>query len=290
MIILLTGGTGSFGQAFVARHQHRHTIRVFSRGELAQAEMQAFYREADLRFFIGDVRDRDRLARAAKGVDLIVHAAALKHVPACEYNPFEAVLTNVVGAQNVADVAGDARVIGISSDKAVYPVNTYGMTKALQEKILSGMGHTIVRYGNVLDSRGSVTEMFRTQARQGLLRITDPRMTRFWLTQDQAQDLVEEAIVTDRDGLIVPRVPSARVADVARAMYPALPYEVIGPRPGEKMHETLLTEEENDGVEYRSDTNPDFYTIGQLRSLVRPSPEGDPAPMSDPLEAVHPVA
>ncbi len=279
--ILITGGTGSFGNAFVKRHQANHTIRVFSRGELAQSRMQVEY--PDVKFFIGDVRDKDRLARAAKGVDLIVHAAALKQVPACEYNPSEAVATNVMGAQNIVDVA-DCRVIGISTDKAVYPVNTYGMTKALAEKVLGVQGATIVRYGNVIDSRGSVTEVFRTQAATGELRITHPEMTRFWLTQDQAQDLVEEAM-NGKTGLLVPRVPSARVTDLASAMYPDLPQRVVGMRAGEKLHESLLTAEEaEDGCEYRSDSNPEWYSRDDLCRLVGKGPVLDPPRDQHPLE------
>jgi UDP-N-acetylglucosamine 4,6-dehydratase len=273
VIILLTGGTGSFGAAFVNRHSPNHTIRVFSRGELAQSRMQVEY--PDVKFFIGDVRDRDRLARAAKGADLIVHAAALKQVPACEYNPSEAVATNVTGTQNVCDVA-NCRVILISTDKAVQPQTTYGYTKALAEKIASIQGSTICRYGNVVDSRGSVTEVFRTQANTGELRITHPDMTRFWLTQDQAQDLVSEAM-DGRTGLMVPHVPSARVVDLAQAMYPDLPQRIVGIRAGEKIHETLLTQEEaEDGVEYRSDTNPLWYSTAQLRRLVGAPDAGDP--------------
>ncbi len=267
-VILLTGGTGSFGAAFVKRHQANHTIRVFSRGELAQSRMQAEY--PDVKFFIGDVRDRDRLARAAKGVDLVVHAAALKQVPACEYQPSEAVKTNVDGTQNVMDVA-NCRVILISSDKAVYPVNTYGMTKALAEKICRVQEGTVVRYGNVIDSRGSVTEVFRTQAATGGLKVTHPAMTRFWLTQDQAQDLVDEAM-NGRSGLLVPRVPSAYVVDLAKAMYPELPQRIVGMRAGEKLHETLLTAEENHGRAYTSDSNPEWYTTAQLRRLVGAGP------------------
>ncbi len=279
--ILLTGGTGSFGSAFVKRHQANHTIRVFSRGELAQSRMQVEY--PDCKYFIGDVRDRERVRRAAKGADLVVHAAALKQVPACQYNPSEAVATNVDGTQNVMDVA-DCRVILVSSDKAVYPVNTYGATKMLAEKITAVQEGTIVRYGNVIDSRGSVTEVFRTQAATGELRITDPQMTRFWLTQDQAQDLVEEAM-NGRTGLLVPRVPSAFVVDLALAMYPKLPQRVVGARAGEKLHETLLTmEEADDGREYRSDTNPQWFTRDELRRLVGAGPSLDPAGDQHPLE------
>ncbi len=279
--ILLTGGTGSFGAAFVKRHQANHTIRVFSRGELAQSRMQVEY--PDVKFFIGDVRDRERLKRAAKGVDLVVHAAALKQVPACEYNPSEATATNVTGTQNVMDVA-NCRVILISTDKAVYPVNTYGMTKALAEKICRVQEGTVVRYGNVIDSRGSVTEVFRTQAATGELHITDPQMTRFWLTQDQAQDLVEEAM-NGRTGLLVPRVPSARVTVLGEAMYPHLPQRFVGRRAGEKIHETLLTQEEaEDGLEYRSDTNPYWYSVYELRRLVGAGPPGDPEGDEHPLQ------
>ncbi len=267
-VILLTGGTGSFGAAFVKRHQANHTIRVFSRGELAQSRMQVEY--PDCKYFIGDVRDRERLKRASRGADLVVHAAALKQVPACEYNPSEAVATNVAGTQNVMDVA-DCRVILISSDKAVYPVNTYGMTKALAEKICRVQQGTVVRYGNVIDSRGSVTEVFRTQAATGELRITHPEMSRFWLTQDQAQDLVEEA-TNGQEGLLVPRVPSAYVTDLATAMYPDTPQRIVGMRAGEKLHETLLTSEENHGRAYTSDTNPDWYTPDELRRLVGAPP------------------
>jgi UDP-N-acetylglucosamine 4,6-dehydratase/5-epimerase len=254
VLILLTGGSGSFGEAFLARHHENHTIRVLSRGEHAQARLAETY--PDVKFFIGDIRDRDRVARAVKGVDLVVHAAALKGVGACEYNPSEAVATNVTGAQNVVDVAG-CRIIAISTDKAVYPVNTYGMTKALAEKIFRLGGATICRYGNVLDSQGSVTHAFRHQfQRWGELHITDRRMTRFFLTQTKAQELVEEAM-TGAEGLLVPRVPSARIVDLAEAMYPGFGAQVVGIRPGEKLHETLLTPEEaEDGIEFRSDTNP----------------------------------
>ncbi len=279
--ILLTGGTGSFGAAFVKRHQANHTIRVFSRGELAQSRMQVEY--PDVKFFIGDVRDRDRVARASRGADLVVHAAALKQVPACEYNPSEATATNVAGTQNVMDVA-ECRVILISSDKAVYPVNTYGMTKALAEKICRVQDGTVVRYGNVIDSRGSVTEVFRTQAATGELHITDPQMTRFWLTQDHAQDLVEEAM-SGRTGLLVPRVPSAYVVDLAHAMYPDIPQHVVGVRAGEKLHETLLTAEEaDDGCEYRSDSNPEWYSRADLETLVGAGPCHDTQGHKHPLE------
>ncbi len=265
--ILLTGGTGSFGAAFVKRHQANHTIRVFSRGELAQSRMQVEY--PDCKYLVGDVRDRDRLARAARGVDTIVHAAALKQVTACSYNPSEAVATNVLGTQNVIDVAGDTRVIVVSTDKAVQPQTTYGYTKALAEQIAQIQGATIVRYGNVLGSRGWVGESFRTQANTlGYLKITDARSTRFWMTQDQVQDLVEDAMAGNT-GLLVPRIPSALVVDLAQAMFPSLRQRVTGLRVGEKVHELLLSAEENGGVPYASNTNPVQLGPSELHALLQ---------------------
>ncbi len=265
--ILLTGGTGSFGAAFVKRHQANHTIRVFSRGELAQSRMQVEY--PDCKYLIGDVRDRERLARAAKGVDIVIHAAALKQVPACSYNPSEAVATNITGTQNVLDVAGNARVIVVSTDKAVQPQTTYGYTKALAENVAKVQGATIVRYGNVIGSRGWVGEAFETQANSlGYLKITDPQSTRFWMTQDQVQDLVEAAMA-GRTGLLVPRVASGLVVDLALALHPRTPQRIVGLRAGEKIHEILQTAEEAiDGVEYRSDTNPHQLDVEGLRRLV----------------------
>src|SRR5205814_1063095 len=203
--ILLTGGTGSFGNAFVRRVTEQWpsaTIRVYSRDELKQSEMVARYPEANLRYLIGDIRDRGRMTRAAQGADIIVHAAAMKQVPACEYNPFEAVRTNVLGAQHVVDAAIDAgvdKVVALSTDKAVNPVNLYGATKLCAEKIVvqgnayaaqSATRLSCVRYGNVVGSRGSVVPVFVEQARNGRITITDERMTRFWITLDQAVDLV----------------------------------------------------------------------------------------------------
>ncbi len=282
-VILLTGGTGSFGAAFVKRHQANHTIRVFSRGELAQSRMQVEY--PDLKMFIGDVRDRDRLARAAKGVDLIVHAAALKQVEACSYNPSEAVATNVMGTQNVLDAAGSTRVIVVSTDKAVQPQTTYGYTKALAENVARIHEATIVRYGNVLGSRGWVGEAFSSQANSlGYLKITDPQSTRFWMTQDQVQDLVEAAMA-GRTGLLVPRVASGLVVDLALALHPRTPQRIVGLRAGEKIHEILQTAEEApDGIEYRSDTNPHRIGVDQLRRLVGAGPPLNPQGNEHPLE------
>lgn len=259
--ILLTGGTGSFGGAFVDRVTAAWpdaVIRVFSRDELKQSEMRARVGEEQLRFLIGDVRDRDRLFRAAQGVDIMVHAAAMKQVPACEYNPFEAVRTNIVGAQNVVDAAIDAgvpKVLAISTDKAVNPVNLYGATKLCAEKIFvqgnAYAAHSVarfacVRYGNVVGSRGSVVPLFSKQAEEGLLTITDERMTRFWITLDQSVDLVLFALQRMAGGeVFIPKIPSMRVVDLAEAMAPHVPHQIIGIRPGEKLHEVLLTSDES---------------------------------------------
>lgn len=259
--ILLTGGTGSFGNAFVdllLRDYDDVTIRVFSRDELKQSELRSRLGDDRLRYFIGDVRDRRRLLRASEGADLIVHAAAMKQVPACEYNPFEAVQTNVVGAQNVVDAAIDAgvpKVVALSTDKAVNPVNLYGATKLCAEKIIvqgnayaaqSQTRLVCVRYGNVVGSRGSVVPLFRKQlAETGRLTITDTRMTRFWITLPQAVELVLLAIERGVGGeIFIPKIPSMKVVDLADAMAPGVPRDVIGIRPGEKLHELLLTSDE----------------------------------------------
>jgi UDP-N-acetylglucosamine 4,6-dehydratase/5-epimerase len=259
--ILLTGGTGSFGNAFVRRVTEQWpsaTIRVYSRDELKQSEMQARFGDADLRWLIGDIRDRGRMTRAAQGADIIIHAAAMKQVPACEYNPFEAVRTNVLGAQHVVDAAIDAgvpKVVALSTDKAVNPVNLYGATKLCAEKIIvqgnayaaqSETRLSCVRYGNVVGSRGSVVPLFERQAAEGRLTITDERMTRFWITLDQAVDLVLYALDNMKGGeVFIPKIPSMRVTDLADAMAPGTPREVIGIRPGEKLHELLLTSDES---------------------------------------------
>ena len=259
--ILLTGGTGSFGNRFIDRTLAEWpdiTVRVFSRDELKQSEMRERHGDANLRFVLGDVRDRNRLMRAAQGVDYLVHAAAMKQVPACEYNPFEAVQTNVIGAQNVVDAAIDAgvrRVIALSTDKAVNPVNLYGATKLCAEKIIvqgnayaaqSQTRLACVRYGNVVGSRGSVVPVFVRQAAEGRLTITDERMTRFWITLDQSVDLVLFALEHATGGeIFIPKIPSMKVDDLADAMAPGIPRDVIGIRPGEKLHEVLLTTDES---------------------------------------------
>lgn len=258
--ILITGGTGSFGKHFckiMLEKYHPKVIRIYSRDELKQHEMRQKFGEEKLRYFIGDVRDVDRLRRAMEGVDIVIHAAALKQVPACEYNPFEAVKTNIHGAHNVIDAAIDAgvkKVIALSSDKAVNPVNLYGATKLCSDKIFihgnsyAGQKRTrfsCVRYGNVIGSRGSVIPLFIQQKKDGKITITDERMTRFWLTLDQAVELVINALCLMQGGeIFVPKIPSMKVTDLAKAVAPECEIEVIGIRPGEKVHEVLITEED----------------------------------------------
>lgn len=235
------------------------SVRIFSRDELKQSEVQSrFYDDDRLRCLLGDVRSAERLALATRGVDIIVHAAALKQVPACEYNPFEAVQTNVVGAQNVVTAAISNQVpltIGLSTDKAVNPVNLYGATKLAAEKIITQANayagklpvrFSCVRYGNVVGSRGSVVPIFVRQAPTGTVTITDERMTRFWITLQQAVDFVIEGIATMGGGeVFVPRIPSMRVVDVAEAIAPGAEQRMIGIRPGEKLHELLITSDES---------------------------------------------
>src|SRR5436309_2780758 len=259
--ILLTGGTGSFGNAFIRRVTAQFpdaVIRVYSRDELKQSELRARFGDDRLRFLIGDVRDRGRMTRAAQGSDVVVHAAAMKQVPACEYNPFEAVRTNVLGAQHVVDAAIDAgvdKVVALSTDKAVNPVNLYGATKLCAEKIVvqgnayaaqSRTRLSCVRYGNVVGSRGSVVPLFRARADGGRITITDERMTRFWITLPGAVDLVLYALEHLTGGeIFIPKIPSMRVVDLAEAVAPGVPREVVGIRPGEKLHEVLLTDDES---------------------------------------------
>jgi UDP-N-acetylglucosamine 4,6-dehydratase (inverting) len=267
--VLLTGGTGSFGHAFVARMQRDSNcvIRVFSRDEHKQAELREQHGHDRLRYLVGDVRDRDRLVRAARGVDVVIHAAAMKQVPACEYNPFEAVQTNVIGAENVVSASIDCGVpvvVALSTDKAVNPVNLYGATKLCAEKIVvqgnsyASGGSTrlcCVRYGNVAGSRGSVVPLFRRQRDAGELTLTDERMTRFWITLDESVDLVLHAIGHSVGGeVFVPRVASVRLVDLAEAIAPGTPRRVVGIRPGEKLHEVLVTSDESRHAVQRDDT------------------------------------
>jgi len=260
-VILVTGGTGSFGQKFteiVLREHNPKTIRIFSRGELLQWEMQRkFNNDPRLRFFIGDVRDRERVYRAMDSVDIVVHAAALKQIPACEYNPIEAVKTNINGAINVIDAAIDSgveKVMAISTDKAAHPVNLYGATKLVAEKLfIQGNSYvgprkarfSCVRYGNVIGSRGSVVPLFLEQRKGNEITITDERMTRFWLTLEQGVCFVIDCIGRMQGGeVFVPKVPSMRVIELADVIAPKALRKVTGIRPGEKLHEALLQEEE----------------------------------------------
>lgn len=313
-VVLLTGGTGSFGRAFIDKvlSESTGTIRVFSRDEYKQSELREVHGAERLRFMVGDVRDRERLVRAAQGADVVVHAAAMKQVPACEYNPFEAVQTNVVGAENVVSAAIDTgvpRVVALSTDKAVNPVNLYGATKLCAEKIVvqgnayAADGPTrlcCVRYGNVAGSRGSVLPLFLRQREAGEISITDERMTRFWITLPETVELVLHAVDHTRGGeVFVPRIPSMRVVDLAEAVAPGVPRTVVGIRPGEKLHEVLITADEarhtvqrddvyvvipehqwwggdgwddgkplDDDFVFSSLTNDRFLTVDELRAMV----------------------
>ncbi|MEM7540325.1 MAG: UDP-N-acetylglucosamine 4,6-dehydratase (inverting) [Pseudomonadota bacterium] len=255
--ILVTGGTGSFGKAFVARllaGQRPRRLIVFSRDELKQYEMQQRFDEDCMRYFIGDVRDSARLSQAMKGVDYVVHAAALKQVPAAEYNPMECVRTNINGAENVAQaaIANDVKkVVALSTDKAANPINLYGATKLASDKIFvaannmsgaAGARFSVVRYGNVVGSRGSVVPLFKRLVADGAtkLPITDERMTRFWITLEQGVDLVLNAFEWMYGGeVFVPKIPSVRLTDLAESVAPGIGFETIGLRPGEKLHEVL---------------------------------------------------
>ena len=313
--VLVTGGTGSFGRKLIDVLLGRHepeAVRVFSRDELKQSELRRDLDDERMRYLIGDVRDLPRLTRAMRGVDVVVHAAALKQVPACEYNPFEAVQTNVIGAENIvsAAIANDVPLtMALSSDKAVNPVNLYGATKLCAEKIVT-QGNTYaadsparfasVRYGNVVGSRGSVIPLFKAQAPTGVVTVTDERMTRFWITLEQAVDFVIDCMGRMGGGeVFVPRLPSMRVVDVANILAPDAEQRVIGIRPGEKIHEILLTGDEarhsfevengyvihpelaswplrevegarplESGFEYSSETNDRWLTVDELREMA----------------------
>jgi UDP-N-acetylglucosamine 4,6-dehydratase len=260
-VVLVTGGTGSFGKAFakfVLEQLQPRRLIIFSRDELKQHDMRVGGLDhPNIRYFIGDVRDADRLRRALNGVDFVVHAAALKQVPACEYNPIEAVLTNVMGSRNVIDAAIDLKVkkvVFISTDKAVNPVNLYGATKLVAEKLTvqanayAGAGPTrfsCVRYGNVIGSRGSVIPLFMEQKKSGKITVTDPRMTRFWITLTQGVRLVIRAIEEMRGGeIFVPKLPATTIMDLVKVIAPECNVESIGFRPGEKLHEVLMSDEE----------------------------------------------
>ena len=260
--ILITGGTGSFGQMFVKTLLEKYSpkrVIVYSRDELKQSEMKSnpLFQNPALRFFLGDVRDRERLYLAMRDVDYVVHAAALKQVPAAEYNPHEFIKTNVNGATNVVEAslrAGVKKVVALSTDKAVNPVNLYGATKLCSDKVFiaansyagdSGTIYSVVRYGNVVGSRGSVIPLFVKQRESGVLTITKPEMTRFLITLQKGVDFVLESLESMVGGeLFVPKIPACSVADIANVVAPNAKWETIGMRPGEKMHEILIPEDE----------------------------------------------
>jgi UDP-N-acetylglucosamine 4,6-dehydratase (inverting) len=321
--VLITGGTGSFGKAFVGavlkRFPHVQRVIVYSRDELKQYEMAQQFPESkypQMRYFIGDVRDKDRLFRAMQGVDVVIHAAALKQVPAAEYNPFEAIKTNVLGAQNIIECAidrGISKVVALSTDKAAAPINLYGATKLCSDKLFVSANNfagpadikfSVVRYGNVLGSRGSVVPFFLKKRADGVLPITDERMTRFNITLDEGVELVMFALANMWGGeIFVPKIPSYRITDLAKSIAPNCRIVPTGIRPGEKLHEEMITETDanntldfkdyfvilpsvklwdvdrymelfegrrcQSGFSYSSGTNPQWLTIPQLREMIK---------------------
>jgi UDP-N-acetylglucosamine 4,6-dehydratase len=257
--VLITGGTGSFGRAFVekALTSRAKKIIVFSRDEQKHYELEKRWSDRRLRYFVGDIRDRDRLNSALRGVDIVIHAAAMKHVPICEYNPIEAVQTNVNGARNLAEAAmacGVEKVVALSTDKAVSPANLYGATKLCMEKLLIAANayagdrwtrFSVVRYGNVMGSAGSVIPLFRAQQKRGQLTITDSRMTRFWIEMPEAVALVLRSLALMHGGeIFIPKLPSTDIETLAEAVAPGVPRSQVGIRPGEKLHEVLISAEE----------------------------------------------
>jgi len=317
--VLLTGGTGSFGRAFtrelLKRHPKIKRLVIFSRDELKQFEMAQEFPTIEypgIRYFIGDVRDADRLRRAMEGIDTVVHAAALKQVSAAEYNPFEFIKTNVLGSQNLVDACldfGVKRVVALSTDKAAAPINLYGATKLCADKLFIAANNfrgkkdvrfSVVRYGNVMGSRGSVIPFFLKMAKTGVLPVTDPHMTRFNITLEDGVKLVLSAIDSAEGGeIIVPKIPSYRITDVATAIGPNCRRRVTGIRPGEKLHEEMITSSDSHstleldshylilptgiktsaskfngrpvgiGFSYQSNRNEHFLTVEELRSLIR---------------------
>lgn len=318
---LITGGTGSFGKKFVSkllRDKNPARIVVFSRDELKQYEMAQEFPTSKypaLRYFIGDVRDETRLRRAMEGIDTVIHAAALKQVPAAEYNPFECIKTNVLGAQNVIEACLESavkNVVALSTDKAAAPINLYGATKLCSDKLFTAAnnikGHrdikfSVVRYGNVMGSRGSVIPFFLEKKKSGVLPITDPEMTRFNISLQEGVDMVLWALEHAQGGeIFVPKIPSYRITDLAKAVGPECEHPVIGIRPGEKVHEEMITASDSfntvdlgkyfailpsagdhsvesyckkhggksvpHGYAYNSGTNPEFLNVEQLRELI----------------------
>ena len=322
--ILITGGTGSFGQAFVKTVLQRYPdikrLVVLSRDELKQYEMAQEFSPSDypaMRYFIGDVRDADRLRRALERIEIVVHAAALKQVPAAEYNPFECIKTNIMGAQNLVEACLDTpsvrKVVALSTDKAAAPINLYGATKLCSDKLFIAANtikggrdirFAVVRYGNVMGSRGSVIPFFLEKRKTGVLPITDPAMTRFNISLQQGVDMVLWTIENARGGeLFVPKIPSYRITDLAKAIGPDCEHPIVGVRPGEKIHEEMITASDSfstvdlgqyfailpitgkhspqhycdengckmvaPGFAYNSGTNPDFLTVDELREQIR---------------------
>lgn len=321
--ILITGGTGSFGKAFVRKilncYPEVNRLVIFSRDELKQFEMSQELSEKEypsLRYFIGDVRDADRLRRALEGIDVVIHAAALKQVPAAEYNPFECIKTNIIGAQNLIEACLDSKVshvVALSTDKAAAPINLYGATKLCSDKLFTAANNirgnrnlrfSVVRYGNVMGSRGSVIPFFMERRKTGVLPITDPSMTRFNISLQDGVEMVIWALENARGGeIFVPKIPSYRITDVAKAIGPACEHPVVGIRPGEKIHEEMITESDSfntvdlgryyailpsageytieeyaklmggrpvtPGFAYNSGTNDEFLTVEELRNLMR---------------------
>lgn len=320
--ILITGGTGSFGKAFVRTVLQKHPkikrLVIFSRDELKQFEMEQIFSERDypgLRYFLGDIRDEARLCRALEGIDVVIHAAALKQVPAAEYNPFEFIKTNILGAQNLVEAClktSVRRVVALSTDKAAAPINLYGATKLCSDKLFIAAnnikGHrdirfSVVRYGNVMGSRGSVIPFFLERRKTGVLPITDERMTRFNISLQEGVDMVLWSLQHALGGeVLVPKIPSYRITDVATAIAPECRQQIVGIRPGEKIHEEMITASDSfntvdlgryfailpttsqytlaqycedtgarrvlEGFAYNSGTNTDFLSIAQLRTLI----------------------
>jgi UDP-N-acetylglucosamine 4,6-dehydratase/5-epimerase len=289
-IILITGGTGSYGRKtteILLKNYNPKKIIIFSRDELKQYEMSQVFSTEEypcMRYFIGDVRDKERLYRAFSGVDYVIHAAALKQVPAAEYNPFEAVKTNILGAENIINAAIDQnvkRVIALSTDKACNPVNLYGATKLCSDKLfISGNSYVgrnqtrfaVVRYGNVVGSRGSVIPFFLKQKEKGVLPITDPLMTRFWITLDQGVEFVLKNLERMVGGeIFVPKIPSMRILDLAKAICPNCKTEIVGIRPGEKLHEVMISKDDaRNTVEF-----PDYYIIKPVFRFFERRFDGD---------------
>ncbi len=291
-VVLITGGTGSFGHEFVKtmlkKYQPKKLI-IFSRDEMKQYEMHKLYHGPQVRYFVGDVRDSERLHRALHGVNIVVHASALKIVPTAEYNPFEAVKTNVIGAENVINAAidnGVELVLALSTDKAVNPINLYGATKLCAEKMFiaannyspDGTRFSVVRYGNVFGSRGSVVPFFKQCRKTGVVPITDEAMTRFWITLPQGVALVTQSLEEMQGGeIFIPKIPSLKIVDLAEAICPGAKRQVIGIRPGEKLHEALVSKDE---ALYTYEYSDRFIACPEIVASRKPRAGGKPLPLN----------